>query len=582
MGIHQHHRYSVGQRPCAETAFQGGAQRGPPPDDRHCSWHRLPHQHPWGGKLITLAGRAGRGWRPGWCPSWLTGPRRLWWSSLPLRTVTVTLSSSLVILIVGGFFLVRQATAGIVEAKRTSAVAETTATINRIQGQLRDTDLRTASFYERLNLLADDAASQSDQYHVLIQGPVSGLISQDVSPDSVPTDLTATVGESNGIWTAPTTVHYTDHVRPDVPGIVVGSTLWSPETSQSIPVYFIFPETQEVAAVELLRRSVISVGALMALAIAVTTYLATRHISLPIRQASITASKLAKGALGERMVVRGTDDLATLASSMNDMAAQLDLRIGELEKLSSLQQQFVSDVSHELRTPMTTMRMASEMVEANPDDPVQVRSVELMRAQMERLELLLADLLEISRFDAGAAQLSLEDCDIVDLVRSEISDVTPLADRLGVSIVLVAEAAQTAEVDSRRISRIVRNLVSNAVEHAEGKTVEVTVVGNDCAVGVAVRDHGVGFEAWQAEKVFGRFWRGDPSRVRTVGGSGLGLAISRQDANLHHGWLTAWGRPNQGAYFRLVVPRQPGGVIVKSPLPASPTDADRSDDEEER
>lgn len=138
MGIHQHHRYSVGQRPCAETAFQGGAQRGPPPDDRHCSWHRLPHQHPWGGKLITLAGRAGRGWRPGWCPSWLTGPRRLWWSSLPLRTVTVTLSSSLVILIVGGFFLVRQATAGIVEAKRTSAVAETTATINRIQGQLRD------------------------------------------------------------------------------------------------------------------------------------------------------------------------------------------------------------------------------------------------------------------------------------------------------------------------------------------------------------------------------------------------------------------------------------------------------------
>lgn len=545
-------------------------------------WHRLPHQHPWGGKLITLAGRAGRGWRPGWCPSWLTGPRRLWWSSLPLRTVTVTLSSSLVILIVGGFFLVRQATAGIVEAKRTSAVAETTATINRIQGQLRDTDLRTASFYERLNLLADDAASQSDQYHVLIQGPVSGLISQGVSPDSVPTDLTATVGESNGMWTAPTTVHYTDHVRPDVPGIVVGSTLWSPEASQSIPVYFIFPETQEVAAVELLRRSVISVGALMALAIAVTTYLATRHISLPIRQASITASKLAKGALDERMVVRGTDDLATLASSMNDMAAQLDLRIGELEKLSSLQQQFVSDVSHELRTPMTTMRMASEMVEANPDDPVQVRSVELMRAQMERLELLLADLLEISRFDAGAAQLSLEDCDIVDLVRSEISDVTPLADRLGVSIVLVAEAAQTAEVDPRRISRIVRNLVSNAVEHAERKTVEVTVVGNDCAVGVAVRDHGVGFEAWQAEKVFGRFWRGDPSRVRTVGGSGLGLAISRQDANLHHGWLTAWGRPNQGAYFRLVVPRQPGGVIVKSPLPASPTDADRSDDEEER
>ena len=107
------------------------------------------------------------------------------------------------------------------------------------------------------------------------------------------------------------------------------------------------------------------------------------------------------------------------------------------------------------------------------------------------------------------------------------------------------------------------------------------MAGNDCAVGVAVRDHGVGFEPCQAEKVFGRFWRGDPSRVRTVGGSGLGLAIARQDANLHHGWLTAWGRPGQGAFFRLVVPRQLGGVIVESPLPASPSDVGYSDGEEE-
>ena len=496
--------------------------------------------------------------------------------------VTITMSSSLVILVVGGFFLVRQATVGILDAKRASAIAETTTTINRIQGQLRDTDLRTASLYERLNRLADDAAGQSGQYHVLIQGPVSGLISQGVSPDSVPAELTAKVGESSGMWTAPTMVHYTDHVRPDVPGIVVGSTLWSPGASQSIPVYFIFSETQEVATVELLRRSVISVGALMALAIALATYLATRHLSQPIRQASITASKLADGALDERMAVRGTDDLATLAQSMNDMAAQLDRRIGELERLSTLQQQFVSDVSHELRTPMTTMRMASDMIEANPDDPVQVRSVELMRAQMERFEVLLADLLEISRFDAGAAQLTLEDCDIVELVRAETVDVTPLAERLGVPIVLTADTTQTAEVDPRRISRIVRNLLSNAVEHAEGRPVEVTVVGNDCAVGVAVRDHGVGFEPWQAEKVFGRFWRGDPSRVRTVGGSGLGLAISRQDANLHHGWLTAWGRPGDGAFFRLVNPRDSGSVIVESPFPAAPSDAGPTESEEER
>ena len=89
---------------------------------------------------------------------------------------------------------------------------------------------------------------------------------------------------------------------------------------------------------------------------------------------------------------------------------------------------------------------------------------------------------------------------------------------------------------------------------------------------VAVRDHGVGFEAGQAKQVFHRFWRADPARARTVGGTGLGLAISMEDANLHKGWLTAWGRPGMGAQFRLTVPRIAGGVIESSPLPLVPRD----------
>lgn len=491
--------------------------------------------------------------------------------------VTLTVASCLVVLLVGGFFLVRQAAAGIVDAKRTSAIAETTTTMNRIQSQLRDTDLRTASLYERLNQIADDAASQSGQYHVLIQGPVSALVSEGVSPDSVPADLTRTVGEQDGMWTASTTVHYTDPRRQDVPGIVVGSTLWAPGTTQSIPVYFIFPETQEVQTLGMLRRIVIIAGAMMAVAIAVTTYLVTRTISEPIRRASVTASRLAGGDLDQRLVVRGTDELATLAASMNDMAAQLDRRIGELERLSTLQQEFVSDVSHELRTPMTTMKMASDMIEADPDDPVQVRSVELLRNEIDRFESLLADLLEVSRFDAGAAVLTAEDCDLADLVRSEMRDVQPLAEHLRVELRLVAPEPQTVECDPRRIRRIVRNLLSNAVEHGEHRPVVVTVAGNDHAAAVSVRDHGVGFEPWLSEKVFARFWRADPSRVRTVGGTGLGLAISREDAHLHHGWLTAWGRPGEGAYFRLVLPRELNGTVVESPLPATPEDEDHPD-----
>ena len=92
------------------------------------------------------------------------------------------------------------------------------------------------------------------------------------------------------------------------------------------------------------------------------------------------------------------------------------------------------------------------------------------------------------------------------------------------------------------------------------------------AVAVAVRDHGVGFEASQAKQVFHRFWRADPARAHTVGGTGLGLSIAMEDANLHGGWLTAWGRPGQGAQFRLTLPRTAGTILQSSPLPMAPRD----------
>ena len=131
----------------------------------------------------------------------------------------------------------------------------------------------------------------------------------------------------------------------------------------------------------------------------------------------------------------------------------------------------------------------------------------------------------------------------------------------GVTVTVHATGDTTAEVDPRRIERILRNLMTNAIEHSEGRPVDVLLAGDDDAVAVAVRDHGIGFEASQAKQVFLRFWRADPARARTVGGTGLGLAIAMEDANLHGGWLTAWGRPGLGAQFRLTVPRQAGGVL---------------------
>ena len=104
----------------------------------------------------------------------------------------------------------------------------------------------------------------------------------------------------------------------------------------------------------------------------------------------------------------------------------------------------------------------------------------------------------------------------------------------------------------------------------------LTIGANQTAVAVTVRDHGVGFSAAQAHQVFTRFWRADPSRQRTVGGSGLGLSIALEDAQLHGGWLNAWGRPGKGAQFRLTVPRRAGEMVVTSPWPVVPADAEVS------
>ncbi len=130
-----------------------------------------------------------------------------------------------------------------------------------------------------------------------------------------------------------------------------------------------------------------------------------------------------------------------------------------------------------------------------------------------------------------------------------------------------------ADVDGRRVERILRNLMVNAVEHGEGRPIEVRLRGDDRAVAVTVRDHGVGLRPGEAALVFDRFWRADPSRDRRTGGTGLGLSISLEDARLHGGWLHAWGRPGQGAQFRLTLPVRSGDAVVSSPLPIEPPDA---------
>ena len=357
-----------------------------------------------------------------------------------------------------------------------------------------------------------------------------------------------------------------------MPAIVVGAPL-----GNWYQLYYFFPLENEQQTLQLVQTTLVGAGIALVLLLAAIASLVTRWVVLPVRHAARAAQRVAAGRLEERMAVGGKDDLGSLASSFNEMAASLQEKLQELEELSKAQRQFVSDVSHELRTPMTTIRMAAEILFESREqlDPAAARSAELLQSQIERFETLLTDLLEMSRHDANVATLDAELADISDIVRRSADDAQQLAERRGCRIEfrLPAQACM-AEVDRRRVERILRNLLVNAVEHGEGRDVVVTVAADRDTVAIAVRDHGVGLGPGEEQLVFERFWRADPSRARTVGGTGLGLAISLEDARLHGGWLQAWGEKGRGSVFRLTMPREAGQPLAGSPLPLGPDEAE--------
>ncbi|WP_291381022.1 MtrAB system histidine kinase MtrB [Demequina sp.] len=360
------------------------------------------------------------------------------------------------------------------------------------------------------------------------------------------------------------------------PAVVVGASL-TLRSAGNYEMYFVYSLADEEATLELIQR-VLAFGATVLVVLVVfMTWTVTLQAVRPIRAAARVAARLADGHLSERMRVKGNDEMATLATTFNDMATSLQRQITRMEDLSRLQRRFVSDVSHELRTPLTTVRMASDVLhEARADfAPSVARSAELLATQLDRFEALLADLLEISRIDAGAAQLDFKDHDLGDVVRDQVETLALLASEQGVELRLwMEEGPHIASMDSPRVGRIVRNLLSNAIEHAQEGPVDIAVASTARTVAVVVRDYGVGLSASQVQRVFDRFWRGDPARARTMGGTGLGLSIAREDALLHDGVLEVSGRPGEGASFRLMLPSGSRGLGLREPLPLDMVESD--------
>lgn len=336
-----------------------------------------------------------------------------------------------------------------------------------------------------------------------------------------------------------------------------------------LQVYLVMPLVSEEATLALIRGLFSAGGVVLLVLIVGIAWLLTQQVTAPVRSASRIAQRFAAGHRRERMVVDGEDEMASLALSFNAMAESLSKQIDQLEEYGDLQRQFTSDVSHELRTPLTTVRMAADMIADNADelDPYTRRASELMVRELDRFEALLADLLEISRHDAGVADLAEERLDIKSCISSAWSQVQHLAEELNVDVRFdTPEEPVPAVIDARRIERILRNLLANAIDHSEGRPVDVQLAAASDAVAIAVTDHGVGLKPGQEEVVFNRFWRADPSRKRHSGGTGLGLAIASEDAILHGGTLEASGELGIGSRFRLTLPLKPGEPYRESPI----------------
>ena len=386
-----------------------------------------------------------------------------------------------------------------------------------------------------------------------------------LDPKSVPADFREITRKSVGTEWQRTNLVYLDGKTE--PAIVVGQDLIISGVGK-YEFYVIFSLSQQEKTMNLIFNYLLLAGFVLTLLIGATTYFVMRRLIAPIQDAARVAEELTKGNLDLRMDFQGEDEIASLGYSFNEMAVSLQQQISRLEKLSKLQQRFVSDVSHELRTPLTTIRMASQVIYATREsfEPTVARSAELLISQIERFESLLTDLLEVSRFDAQAAVMEIEETDLVALVKETIDYVHPSQDRI---VNLQAPSSPImADIDPRRIKRIIRNLISNALDHRENQKIDVRIAETENEVSIGVRDYGTGFNYTDRKMLFERFWRADSSRARSTGGTGLGLSISLEDAKLHQGEIDVWGERGKGAHFVLTIPKYAGGSIESRPISA--------------
>ena len=517
--------------------------------------------------------------------SWPESLASLWRRSLRFRTLMVTLALTALAVLVACLWMAVQIQNDLFTSRKDQVLADAQRAIAIAQDTLDSAEVQgdAAQLQVLMNSVSRDLLAQSFSNAVdgrRIDATTSQLAPQNfrLGPDFSPaisSEMGAQVtGGADSLWWQSALLPTTSTRGAGIPGIVVGQQLTVPEVGP-YAIYFAYDLGAAAQTLGFVQSTLWIVGLALVLLIGGIAWFVLRSVTRPIGEAAETSAQLASGALDVRLRVRGEDELATLGRSFNAMADSIESQIKELADLSLVQQRFVSDVSHELRTPLTTIRLAADMINDRRDefDPATSRAAELLNAQVQRFETLLTDLLEISRYDAGSVQLELEPTSLAHLAEDVIGSMQQLSAQHGTDVRLVAPGGYSpVDMDPRRVRRVVRNLLGNAIEHGERRPIVVTVDSDQQAVAIGVRDYGLGMRPEDVERVFDRFWRADPSRTRTIGGTGLGLSIAMGDARLHGGDLAVWSELGRGTNFVLTLPRQPGSPAGPSPIPIDPGD----------
>lgn len=509
--------------------------------------------------------------------------RRLWRESLQFRALATAGVLMFLSFLAVGWSLSSQIATSLFENQKSQALQESISGFRNVQSVLNSSEMRSDSEIRRnvsRTLTVLDAGASGKRSWILV--PLEGQGKQGFIPEqssdkslnssSIPTDFKNTVRDRDGVyWQTSTITTFENNRERTYPVLIVGTHV-SIAQNPSYGLFTVYDMTDSSETIA--HINFVLFGGFCALLTVVLSvvWFVTRFVVRPITQTAITAERLAAGDLDQRVSVKGEDQAARLGISFNRMADSLQEKIVQLERLSTLQQRFVSDVSHELRTPLSTVRLGTELLYDSRENmtPMQVRSVELLHGQVDRFQSMLADLLEISRFDAGSAMLTIDTEDFIQVLSNILQEALPHLERTNTKLnVHTNHESIMVDMDRVRIERVLRNLLYNAIEHGESRPIDVYVDANATNLGIAVRDHGIGLSEDEAVQVFNRFWRADTSRKRTLGGTGLGLSIAAEDVRLHGGTLEAWGEKGRGACFTMNLPLVHGAPLGESPVLAT-------------